>query len=92
MKNRAQPSRRHVLNENEVMKLGPKMAFILRVYQMTPAEADDDAERDFALVATGKMRESIRSKRASTRSLVRLAAARSSQRVQLGEEDDDVLQ
>jgi hypothetical protein len=53
------------------MKLRPKMAFILRVHQMTAAEAGDDAKRDVVLVDAGKMSETIRLKRASTRSLAR---------------------
>lgn len=44
---------------NGVMKLGPKMAFILSIYSDDPTETNDDAERDIALVAARKMSESI---------------------------------
>jgi hypothetical protein len=53
------------------MSIGPKMTFILRIYQMTGAEAADDADRDRDMVRAGKMSEREYSKRASTRHLAR---------------------
>ena len=39
------------------MKIGPKMAFILRVYQMTEAENAEDIEHDREMVRAGLMSE-----------------------------------
>ena len=53
------------------MKFGPKMAFILRVYQMTEAENAEDVERDREMVRAGRMSERELWKRISTRGLAR---------------------
>ena len=53
------------------MKIGPKMAFILRVYQMTEAENAEDIERDREMVRAGGMSERTYYKRRSTRDVAR---------------------
>ena len=45
----------NVLSEN--IGLGPKMAFILRVYNMSEAENTEDKERDREMVKAGVMSE-----------------------------------
>jgi hypothetical protein len=53
------------------MTIGPKMAFILRVYHMTDAESAQDKERDREMVDAGLMSERERWKRMHTRALAR---------------------
>jgi hypothetical protein len=53
------------------MKIGPKMAFILRVYQMTEAEDAQDDEHDRQMVSAGVMSERDFWKRSSTREVAR---------------------
>ena len=53
------------------MKIGPKMAFILRVYQMTDAENAEDVERDREMVAAGLMSQREYDKRMPTRDVAR---------------------
>jgi hypothetical protein len=53
------------------MTIGPKMAFILRVYHMTDAESAEDDERDREMVDAGLMSERERWKRIYTRALAR---------------------
>jgi hypothetical protein len=53
------------------MHLGPKMAFILRVYQMTEAENAEDIERDREMVRAGLMSERTYDKRRCTRDVAR---------------------
>jgi hypothetical protein len=53
------------------MNIGPKMAFILRVYQMTDAESAEDEEHDREMVKAGLMSERERWKRMHTRDLAR---------------------
>jgi hypothetical protein len=53
------------------MNIGPKMAFILRVYQMTDAENAQDEEHDLEMVKAGLMSERERWKRIHTRSEAR---------------------
>jgi hypothetical protein len=48
------------------MNIGPKMAFILRVYQMTDAENAQDEEHDLEMVKAGLMSERERWKKAFT--------------------------
>jgi hypothetical protein len=49
------------------MNIGPKMAFILRVYQMTESENAEDIEHDREMVRAGVMSEREYWKRSSTR-------------------------
>jgi hypothetical protein len=53
------------------MKIGPKMAFILRIYQMTEAEHAEDVEHDREMVRAGVMSDREYRKRSSTRSVAR---------------------
>ena len=53
------------------MTIGPKMAFILRVYHMTDAENAEDVERDHEMVAAGLMSQREFDKRIPTRDLAR---------------------
>jgi hypothetical protein len=53
------------------MTIGPKMAFILRVYHMTDAENEEERERDDLMVAAGLMSARERDKRIYTRSVAR---------------------
>src|SRR6516165_1425617 len=53
------------------MKIGPKMAFILRVYQMTEAENAEDIEHDREMVRAGLMSERDYDKRRCTRDVAR---------------------
>ena len=53
------------------MKIGPKMAFILRVYRMTDAENAENVERDREMVAAGLMSERDYDKRRCTRDVAR---------------------
>jgi hypothetical protein len=53
------------------MKIGAKMAFILRVYQMTDAENAEDIERDRELMRAGLMSATEFSKRGCTRNVAR---------------------
>ena len=57
------------------MKIGPKMAFILRVYQMTDAENAEDVERDREMVAAGLMSQREYDKRMPTRDVARKSAS-----------------
>jgi hypothetical protein len=51
--------------------LGPKMAFILRVYNMSEAENAEDKEHDHEMVKAGVMSEREFWKRCSTRYVAR---------------------
>ncbi len=51
--------------------IGPKMEFVLRVYQMTEAENTADEERDREMCADGCMSRREFMKRISTRSVAR---------------------
>jgi hypothetical protein len=51
--------------------LGPKMAFILRVYKMSEAENAEDVEHDREAVRAGVMSEREFWKRSSTREVAR---------------------
>ena len=53
------------------MKIGPKMAFILRVYQMTEAENAEDIEHVREMVRAGLMSERDYDKRRCTRDVAR---------------------
>ena len=53
------------------MGLGPKMAFILRVYRMSEAENAEDIEHDRQMVNAGVMSEREFWKRSSTREVAR---------------------
>jgi hypothetical protein len=53
------------------MGLGPKMAFILRVYRMSEAENAEDIEHDRQMVRAGVMSERTYDKRCCTRDLAR---------------------
>ena len=53
------------------MGLGPKMAFILRVYRMSEAENAEDIEHDRQMVRAGVMSEREFWKRSSTRGQAR---------------------
>lgn len=53
------------------MNIGPKMAFILRVYQMTESENAEDHKHDREMVHAGVMSEREFWKRSSTRSVAR---------------------
>jgi hypothetical protein len=53
------------------MGLGPKMAFILRVYRMSEAENAEDIEHDRQMVRAGVMSEREFWKRSSTRGVAR---------------------
>ena len=53
------------------MGLGPKMAFILRVYRMSEAENAEDIEHDRQMLRAGVMSEREFWKRSSTRHVAR---------------------
>jgi hypothetical protein len=53
------------------MNIGPKMAFILPVYQMTEAQNAENIEHDLMTLKSGTMTESEFWKRTSTRSIAR---------------------
>jgi hypothetical protein len=53
------------------MNLGPKMEFILRVYEMTEAENSEDIERDKQMIEAGTMSAREFCKRSSTRGMAR---------------------
>jgi hypothetical protein len=53
------------------MKIGPKIAFILRVYQMTEAENAKDIEHDREMVRAGVMSARTYEKRRCTRDVAR---------------------
>jgi len=53
------------------MKIGPKMAFILRVYQMTEAENAGEIEYDREMVRAGLMSERDYDRRCCTRNVAR---------------------
>jgi hypothetical protein len=53
------------------VNLGPKMAFILRVYMMSEAETAEDVEHDWEMVRGGLMSERQFWKRFSTREVAR---------------------
>ena len=53
------------------MKIGRKIAFILRVYQMTEAESAEDIEHDRQMVRAGLMSERDYDKRRCTRDVAR---------------------
>jgi len=53
------------------MNIGPKMAFILRVYQMTDAENAEDEEHDREMVKAGLMSKREFWKRSATRDVAR---------------------
>jgi len=57
--------------EASSMKIGPKMAFILRVYHMTEAENAEEIEHDREMVRIGRMSQSAFYKQCSTRSIAR---------------------
>jgi len=65
------PSIERARNPEGGMKLGPKMEFILRVYQMTEAENAEDIERDKQMVTAGTMSSREFWKRSSTRYVAR---------------------
>jgi hypothetical protein len=58
------------------MNLGPKMEFILRVYQMTEAENEFDLERDRAMLKFGAISERDFQNRSCTRNVARYYRAR----------------
>jgi predicted RecB family endonuclease len=53
------------------MNIGPKMAFILRVYQMTESENAEDIEHDREMVRAGVMSARTYDKRRCTRDIAR---------------------
>jgi hypothetical protein len=53
------------------VNIGTKMAFILRVYQMTEAKNAEDIEHDWMMLYAGTLTEREFWKRASTRSVAR---------------------
>jgi len=63
------------------MNIGPKMAFILRVYQMTDAENTEDEEHDREMVKAGLMSKREFWKRSATRDVARKIRQRDNQRL-----------
>ena len=53
------------------MNIGPKMAFILRIYQMTESENAEDVEHDREMVRVGAMSARAYDKRRCTRDVAR---------------------
>jgi len=53
------------------MNIGPKMAFILRVYHMTESENAEDIEHDRQMVRVGVMSQRTYYKRCCTRDVAR---------------------
>ena len=58
------------------MNLGPKMGFIVRVYQMTEAENELDLERDRAMLKSGAISDRDFRNRSCTRDVARYYRAR----------------